>query len=300
MNKLYLFLFFTLYIPAVYAQATTTVGGQCIAGSIVLNQITDVDGKIAFEGFGTVDGNAGVQVDVFWMPAPDNVWVIAFDGQPYFQNSCNSTAPSNTGNALCPWSGVSGQTCTGGSPLAVLVTGVLPVTITSFSAKVDSRQVALSWGTASEINNKGFEIQRSIDGATWTAIGFVAGNNNSNIARTYHFNDINPVSGKVFYRLRQVDEDGRFNYSSTVSAQFLKSDFYSIVRLAGNGRYQLDLVSGNEKIDISVFDAGGRSLMLKTAIAGVQYIDVSKFPSGIYLLHITKGTKTFTEKLIKF
>jgi hypothetical protein len=299
MHKLYLLLFFTTCFTIARSQSIT-VAGECINNPILLNQITDVDGKVAYEATGTVDGNVGVQIDIYWIGAPDNVWVVAFDGQPYFQNSCNTIAPPGTGNASCLWSAVSGQTCTGGTALAVTGSGVLPISISSFTAAVNNNQVTLKWKTASENNNKGFEIQRSQDGVNWTVLGFVSGNGNSSVARMYQFIDPNPVSGVAYYRLRQVDLDGKFNYSTTASVRVLKSGFYSIIREAGNTGYHLNLDATAGKVNLLVFDNNGQRLISRSGVAGVQHVNLGNYPAGIYLLQIIKGSKTFTEKLIKF
>ncbi|MDN3658236.1 T9SS type A sorting domain-containing protein [Ferruginibacter paludis] len=299
MRKLYLLIFLTTYFSTVRSQ-NITVTGECINSPALLNKIADVDGKVAYEGTGTVDGNVGVVIDVYWIGAPDNVWVVAFDGQPYFQNSCNTIAPPGTGNAACLWSAVSGQTCTGGTALAVTGSGVLPITISNFTAGINNNQVTLKWKTASENNNKGFEIQRSQDGLNWDVLGFVSGNINSSVEKKYEFVDMNPLSGTGFYRLRQVDQDEKFSYSAVASVKYLKANFYSIIRNNGNNRYQLNIEPATQPVNLSVIDAGGKKLMTKSGVAGIQYIDISHFPSGIYLLQIAKGTTTFTEKLIKF
>jgi hypothetical protein len=282
MRKLYLLFFFTTFFIVARSQ-NITVAGECINNPIVLNQITDVDGKVAYEATGMVDGNAGV-VDVYWIGAPDNVWVLAFDGQPYFQNSCNTVAPPGTGNASCLWSAVSGQTCTGGAALAITGSGVLPITISSFTAAVSNSQVILKWKTASENNNKGFEIQRSQDGVNWIVLGFVGGNTNSSVEKNYAFLDVNPLSGIGFYRLRQVDQSETFSYSAVASVKFLRANFYSIIRNNGSNRYQLAIEPSTQPVGLALIDAGGKQLMLKMGVTGVQYIDISHFPSGIYLL----------------
>jgi hypothetical protein len=299
MKPFYLLLIILFYAPSIKSQ-TVIVSGQCMTGSITLDPIGDIDGKPAYEGTGTVDGIAGVTVDVFWMPAPDNLWVLAFDGQPFFQNSCDTTLPWGTGNAACPWTSVAGQSCTGASPLTINGAGALSVNLISFTAKIDNKQVIVNWKTSGETNNKGFDIQRSPDGINWKNIGFVNGNLNSAIERSYQFGDLKPLQGKNFYRLRQVDLDGKYSYSIVVSVNFLKAGFYSIYGNPGNGIYQVNFDVTTEKIELSMIDAGGKRMMTKTTGAGVQTIDISNFPSGIYLLRIRKGTDLFTEKLVKF
>jgi len=82
-------------------------------------------------------------------------------------------------------------------------TSALPVNFTSFNAIINNNQTNLTWSTASEINNKGFEIERSIDGVNFETIGFVKGNSNSNRINKYSFIDANHSS--AFYRLKQID-----------------------------------------------------------------------------------------------
>ena len=299
MKKIYAILLISFFCSTIKSQ-TVVVSGQCITGTIILNPIGNIDGKPAYEGTGTVAGIAGVQVNVFWMPAPDNVWVLAFDGQPYFQNSCNTALPRSTGSVACPWTAVTGQTCTGAGALSITGLGTVPVNITSFTARAENKIVIVNWKTTSETNNKGFEIQRSADGINWTNIGFVNGNINSSIERSYQFNDLKPLPGKNFYRLRQVDLDGKSSYSIVASVTFLKSGFYSIAGNAGNNIYQVNIENTSHKVELSVVDASGKRLLTKITGTGMQTIDISKFPQGIYWLRIQKGTDLFTEKLIKF
>ena len=301
MKKPFYLLFITLlcYATSITSQ-TVNVSGECMTGSIVLDPIADIDGKPAYEGTGTVDGFSGVQVDVYWMPAPDNLWVLAFDGQPYFQNSCNTAMPPATGGS-CVWTHVTGQPCTGAAQLDIMGTGTLSVKITSFTARKKDKGVVLNWQTGSEINNKGFEIQRSADVINWTKIGFVNGSIYSSAEKNYQFSDANPHSGKNFYRLLQHDIDNKGSYSFIVSVNILKSGFYSISNNPGNGQYKLHIETTAERVDYLVIDAGGRKIMSKINIGTRdQSIDISTFPSGIYLLRIRKGADLFTEKLVKF
>jgi hypothetical protein len=299
MRILYLFLIFGLISNSIHSQSVT-VSGECMTGTIALTYIGDIDGKPAYEGSGTVDGNAGVQVDVYWMPAPDNLWVLAYDGQPYFQNSCNTALPWGTVNVSCPWDPVSGQPCTGGSPLTITGSGALVVHLISFTAKVNNGQVIVNWKTATETNNKGFYIQRSMDGVNWKNLGFVKGNINSATASNYQFTDAGPLPGRNLYRLLQVDLDNKSSYSSVAAVNIVKSGFYFVSNNPGNGLYNLHLEAGSEKVDFLVTDAAGRVIISKANNdAGDQTIDISTSPSGIYLLRLKRGADFFTEKLVK-
>ncbi len=279
---------------------TVDVSGACITGTITLNSIGDIDGKPAYENTGTVDGIPGVTVDVYWL-TPDNLWVVQFDGQPYFQNSCSSALPPSTPDASCPWTAVMGQTCTGGTSLDVTGSGTLAVKITGFTARKSDKEVVLNWQTATEINNKGFQIQRSTDGVHWNTIGFVNGNINSSIQQNYQFNDATPLPGQNFYRLAQVDIDNNTTYSPVVSVKFLLAGFYFITNNPSHGLFKINFdVAGNEKVSFNVIDVNGRKLSSKIVSgSGAQTVDITNYSSGIYLLQIQKGKSLFTEKLIK-
>lgn len=99
----------------------------------------------------------------------------------------------------------------------------LPVELASFAAYTADRSVRLSWKTATELNNYGFEVERSVTGAEkqeWRTIGFVLGGGSSNSERSYSYSDNEILPGiKYSYRLKQIDADGSFSYSGTVEVQ---------------------------------------------------------------------------------
>ena len=102
----------------------------------------------------------------------------------------------------------------------VEVTNVLPVELVHFSGEQTKRGVALKWITASEINNAGFEIQRSDNGTDWPKIGHVNGNGDSNELLHYSYLDKAPAYGLNYYQFKQNDFDGAFEYSDVLSAIF--------------------------------------------------------------------------------
>ncbi|MDP2363339.1 MAG: hypothetical protein Q8M94_06170, partial [Ignavibacteria bacterium] len=107
-----------------------------------------------------------------------------------------------------------------------IITNPLPVELTSFTAKLIGKSILLNWQTSTEINNYGFEIQRLKESKIekfndWETIGFVNGNGNSSSPKDYSFIDKNPaVSGNINYRLMQIDNDGRFEYSVLIAINY--------------------------------------------------------------------------------
>ena len=114
------------------------------------------------------------------------------------------------------------------------VTAVLPVELTSFSYELSRNGVLLQWKTATEVNNYGFEIERSLSSENtysngtddWEKIGFVSGNGNSNSGKQYSFFDNSPAGGSEFcYRLKQIDFNGKFKYSEILTVRYYPSGF---------------------------------------------------------------------------
>jgi hypothetical protein len=98
----------------------------------------------------------------------------------------------------------------------------LPVTLTSFSAALQGSAVAVNWATASEQNNAGFEVQRAAANLAFTTLGTVAGAGTTQQPGAYHFIDTAPLTTTAYYRLKQVDSDGKYTYSPVVVVQAAK------------------------------------------------------------------------------
>ena len=96
-------------------------------------------------------------------------------------------------------------------------TGTLPVRLLDFKVVSGLDFVTLQWKTDNEINNRGFEIQRSQNGTNWQNIDFVDKATAPSTIQNYKWEDRNPLTGKSFYRLKQVDNDGKFEYTKVLS-----------------------------------------------------------------------------------
>lgn len=128
------------------------------------------------------------------------------------------TDPNDAFDLSVEWIGYATDTFDGlGSP------DPLPVELSSFSAVVLDNRVRLNWRTETEVNNYGFEVQRSmsdVQGQDWVVLGFVEGYGNSNSPKEYSFIDENVSGGKFSYRLKQIDTDGNFEYSKVIEVEF--------------------------------------------------------------------------------
>jgi hypothetical protein len=103
----------------------------------------------------------------------------------------------------------------------------LPVELSSFSAKYNDESVRLNWITKTEVNNYGFNVERRINEGEWNTLGFVKGHGNSNSLKEYRYTDNDLFAGgsKFQYRLKQLDNDGSFEYSDVIEVEILPTKF---------------------------------------------------------------------------
>ena len=174
---------------------------------------------------------------------------------------------------------------------------ILPVDLLSFSGYKDGSRNQLRWTTATEQNNKGFEVQRSLDGINYTPIGFVnslAPGGSSSIELHYAFTDNNVTGLKQFYRLRQVDFDGRNKISNIV---LLKSDRPTMITIDGifpnPATTTINILVGapnKDKVSIVVTDMSGRIMMAKNMNvetgSNTLPLDVSRLAGGNYFIRM--------------
>ncbi|MBE0570115.1 MAG: T9SS type A sorting domain-containing protein [Ignavibacteriaceae bacterium] len=103
---------------------------------------------------------------------------------------------------------------------------ITPVELVSFTANVQNNKVTLNWQTATELNNSGYQIERNTVNDNWINLGFVPGYGNSSSPKLYSFVDDNISAGTRFqYRLKQIDNDGKFDYSNIVEVEIFPSNF---------------------------------------------------------------------------
>lgn len=181
----------------------------------------------------------------------------------------------------------------------------VPVTITTFTGERVSEDAVLSWTTASEVNNDKFEIERRRQGETeYTYVGSVNGNGTTAEIQNYTFVDrTNDWSTEVtYYRLKQVDFDGAFEYYGDVALTASKEVRVSIYPNPVVDKASITLASNraNGLANIHIFDFYGREVTSDAIInqtGAVIQLDVSMLRSGTYLVRIETGTTVVTERL---
>ena len=206
---------------------------------------------------------------------------------------------------------VLGKTTTG-FRTATIMWGALPVELSSFSAVVNSRDVTLSWGTSSEGNNSGFDIERSVSGSTdWTKIGYLQGFGSSNTSHSYSFTDRNLSTGKYTYRLKQIDFNGNFEYFNLNSeVEIGTPNSFSLSQNYPNPfnpSTKISFAIANEgNVSVIVFDNLGKevaTLLNEVRTAGFYTVNfnAANLPSGVYFyrMETSSFTKVMKMSLIK-
>ncbi len=247
----------------------SSIGGQTINYIAKLNNI---------------DGSA----DVTWNPNTGSSYI--------FGNGVYSIAIN--GNDLY----VGGSFPTMGSSedpnLAFFNNGVLPVQLTSFSAITNGSSVSLKWKTATEVNNYGFEVQRSTgkNSTQFEKIGFVGSTANNNSPKEYSFVNENPTGGTIFnYRLKQIDINGKYEYSAVLTVNLGVPNGFSLSQNYPNPFNPSTMIKfsipSDCRLNISVFNILGqrvRELLNENRVAGNYELtyDASDLSSGVYLYRI--------------
>jgi Peptidase family M23/Secretion system C-terminal sorting domain len=170
----------------------------------------------------------------------------------------------------------------------------LPVELVDFNAKkVGDNSIQLLWNTASEINFSGFEIQQSIDGIVWDSISFIEIKKNSQETNDYMYLDVHPFDNINYYRLKQIDIDGKFEYSNIVFIDMGEGEEISVYP---NPSTRKITISGVQNGQIKVYDTLGR-LVLESAFT--SDLDISGLLQGVYFISIQFDHQTIVRKVIK-
>lgn len=187
-----------------------------------------------------------------------------------------------------------------------LIASPLPVELLDFQAKTTgNNETLLTWRTASETNNKGFFIEKSTDGRAFENLGFVAGAGNSLVENRYSFLD-EDFRVSAYYRLRQVDFDGSFQYSHIVAIQSGKQGFWieSLYPNPAASLLTLRLFAEKEvEMSINILDVTGRKLGLMQFQSGTGFfdksLDVRDLTAGVYVLDVQVGGRREFRRFLK-
>jgi photosystem II stability/assembly factor-like uncharacterized protein len=260
-------------------------------------------------------GNSGVNVELRdiqllnqkegWAVGLNGVILYTLDGGAnwYQQNSGtnNNLYGVYFADALIGWTfgdnGIILKTTNGG----------IPVELVSFTGEIELGKVILNWITATEINNSGFEIERKFNSDDWLNIGFVPGHGTTTEKQFYQFEDQPEKNGNYYYRLKQIDYNGTFEYSNEVAIEFtpkfdfiLEQNYPNPFNPTTTIRYSLP---EKQLVTLRIYNSLGEmvsELVNEVKEAGIYEIEfnASGFPSGIYFYRIISGKFIETRKMI--
>ncbi|MEO6128555.1 MAG: T9SS type A sorting domain-containing protein [Ferruginibacter sp.] len=174
---------------------------------------------------------------------------------------------------------------------------VLPVKLVSFTGNKCNSNICLSWITENEQNLSHYEIEKSNDGIIFSS--FINVNAiNTTAKNTYNAKDVSPFGGISFYRLKIIDKDGRFKYSSVIKVNI---DDTHLVSLLPNPAHNFIFLKGIKAFSaVKIISLTGKIMLQQNITSDLREINISNLPADIYLVQLLGKEKTVTLKLIKY
>ncbi|HLG41049.1 MAG TPA: DUF4082 domain-containing protein [Chitinophagaceae bacterium] len=217
-------------------------------------------------------------------------------GNGVFIQNATSAFPNGSFNAANYWIDLQFQQ-----------TFPLPVTLTDFRATTSNSDVLLSWKTETETNNKGFEIQRSNNSSDWYPVKFVNSTGDGSFTRTYSYTDKGLAPGLYYYRLKQLDFDGKSTFSPIATATIAGKGKTLLFQnypnpFSGTSTIRFDLPT-DQMIKLSIIDMTGREVRVlanKLGQAGSHQvtIDAAALQRQIYLVRLQTESGVLTKTIL--
>lgn len=297
----------------IIAYNTSNSFGTPVNGnSYSVNDVLSVGGTIIFNDSATSYLHTGLSATTTYYY---KAWSVS--GTTYSSNAVTSSATTQTLPAK--YAGGNGD----GYASAAAGSGPLPVELTSFEAKNTEDKIKLTWETATEVNDHGFEVERitndnsgdsSLVNVNWADVGFVKGAGNSNSSKDYSYTD-RPTGGTEFsYRLKQIDNDGNFKYYDSITVKLnakTKAELMNNYPNPFNPSTAIKFyLPGTEKVTIKIYDVLGKkvkTLFNRQTDAGYHIVywngrnsSGNSVASGVYIYRLSavpskSSGKTFVQ-----
>ncbi len=184
----------------------------------------------------------------------------------------------------------------------------LPVTMLFLEANaINNAYIQIKWATSLEINNSGFQIERSTNGQSWEQVGWVNGHNNTTTQTNYSFDDVNVTTGIVYYyRLKQVDNDGAFEYTDIVSAKLTGEVTFSVKDFIPNPTLDKTrlIITGtkDQEINVAFYNLIGQKVLESNHQvnkgANMIEFDLGKLAAGTYTAIVSSANEVYTKKVV--
>lgn len=179
----------------------------------------------------------------------------------------------------------------------------LPIELISFTAEAKEKSVLIKWSTATELNNEWFEVQRSYDGYNFLTVKRVAGAINSSNTREYSTSDNVKKSGVVYYRLMQIDLDGKSSIFPATSVKIGKIEKFKVYPNPSKGKLKIDLISSTEsEMNIEIVNVQSqvvfqKNISLTEGINNTE-LDLTGLNKGVYMLKLTGEKEQLTKRIV--
>ncbi len=250
--------------------------------------------NIVQQDAGTVDLNFNYTDANSYIYTPNAIRLAHFDGTdwndiagtPGFFNSTTFGSVSVTGvSQFSPFT------------FSALTSGIIPVIVRDFTVTKVNGTTNINWVTEQEVNSNRFEIEKSVDGRNWNIIATVGAAGNSSIKKYYNASDINPASGVNYYRIKLIDNDGKFTYTIVKSVYFGKN--IGVVVSPNPVKDILTIyLPTTSKTDVKLYNAGGQLVKKITDYAATLQLHVNGIAKGVYTLVVTNDDIIETRKII--
>jgi len=178
----------------------------------------------------------------------------------------------------------------------------LPVRFIDFNGRLDNNQAVLNWSTTNEINNKGYNVERSQDGVKFDAVAFVPGKGPGAQVNKYTYSDPKLLSGANYYRLKQIDLDGNFAYSSAIKIDYSKFAWSVLGNGTANSWIQLQL-DHKAAVSFKVYSLQGQ--LIKSINKGVTMpgtytlpLNLGSSSHGVYIVKLQLDNKQYSNKIL--
>lgn len=309
----------------------STDGGVTFSTPVKIN---DDPGTSAWQWFGTMSVAPNGRIDVVWLDTRDNpgTYLSAL----YYSNSTNGGETWSQNQRLSdyfnPHVGWPQQNKMGdyfdmvsdnnGAHLAwaatfngeqdvyysyIIDSTLVPVELISFSASSNGNEVILNWSTATELNNQLFEVQRSFLGTDFATVGFVNGKGTTSERQDYVYKDKISGDGKYFYRLKQIDYLGHFDYSEIIEIEFREFNSYVLEQNYPNPFNPTTTIGYGLKekgnVKITILNSIGEEVALivnEEKESGYHTVEFNagNLPSGVYFYQLKAGSYVESKKMI--
>jgi hypothetical protein len=183
---------------------------------------------------------------------------------------------------------------------------VLPIELLSFDAKAGRDGMDIFWTTVSEVNTSEFVVEKTRDGQNFTEIKKIKAAGNSTSILNYKVTDKNPLEGNNYYRLKEIDFDGKVAFGKLIAARFIKNNNeLSVIPNPAQNEIGINYFSDKDAMTtISVIDVKGVLVLTKNIIADYDganniLLDISRFQPGIYSVLLVNADKNLNIRFVK-